>query len=190
MHILILYSSRDGQTRKISRFIASALTDTATCDVVDLSQADDCPLQNYDGIIIGAAIRYGHYSADLHNFIRRHLDRLNTLPSAFFSVNLTARKPDKRTPETNVYTRKFLAATPWRPDGCAVFAGALRYPQYRWLDRVMIQLIMRMTGGETDSSKEVEYTDWEQVTAFARDFAVLTDKASRQEGEAKGFGEK
>ncbi len=176
MHMLILYSSRDGQTRKISQFIAAVLEDAAVCDVVDLSQASDCPLQQYDRVIIGAAIRYGHYAADLHDFIRRRLDWLNARPSAFFSVNLTARKPDKRTPETNVYTRKFLAATPWRPDRCAVFAGALRYPQYRWFDRIMIQLIMRMTGGETDSSKDVEYTDWGQVTAFARDFAHLAGK--------------
>jgi menaquinone-dependent protoporphyrinogen oxidase len=32
----------------------------------------------------------------------------------------------------------------------------------------MIQLIMRMTGGETDTSKEVEYTDWQQVAKFAQ----------------------
>jgi menaquinone-dependent protoporphyrinogen oxidase len=44
-----------------------------------------------------------------------------------------------------------------------VFAGALRYPRYRWYDRFMIRLIMKMTGGETDTSKEVVYTDWQQV---------------------------
>jgi hypothetical protein len=27
----------------------------------------------------------------------------------------------------------------------------------------MIRLIMKMTGGETDTSKEVVYTDWQQV---------------------------
>jgi menaquinone-dependent protoporphyrinogen IX oxidase len=42
-----------------------------------------------------------------------------------------------------------------------VFAGALRYPRYRWYDRFMIRLIMKMTGGETDTSKEVVYTDWQ-----------------------------
>ncbi|MDI4702909.1 hypothetical protein MJI37_34760, partial [Salmonella enterica subsp. enterica serovar Cerro] len=42
----------------------------------------------------------------------------------------------------------------WRPDYCAVIAGALRYPRYRWYDRLMIKLIMKMSGGETDTSKE------------------------------------
>lgn len=37
----------------------------------------------------------------------------------------------------------------------------------------MIQLIMRMTDGETDTSKEVEYTDWQQVSGFAQDFSAL-----------------
>ena len=40
----------------------------------------------------------------------------------------------------------------------------------------MIRLIMRMTGGETDVSKEVEYTDWVQVGRFAHEFAGLSGK--------------
>ncbi len=30
----------------------------------------------------------------------------------------------------------------------------------------MIRLIMKMTGGETDTRKEVVYTDWQQVSRF------------------------
>jgi menaquinone-dependent protoporphyrinogen oxidase len=80
-------------------------------------------------------------------------------------------------PQTNNYTRKFLLRSPWRPDECVVFAGALRYPRYRWFDRLMIRLIMKMTGGETDTRKEVVYTDWQQVTEFARKIAQLNSKA-------------
>ncbi|WP_413729264.1 menaquinone-dependent protoporphyrinogen IX dehydrogenase [Sodalis sp. RH22] len=190
MYTLILYSTRDGQTLKIARFIAERLiADNHACDVVDLGLAGQCDLQRYDRVLIGAAIRYGHFAAELHDFIKQHLDWLNRLPSAFFAVNLTARKADKRTPQTNAYTRKFLAATPWRPDSCAVFAGALRYPHYRWFDRVMIQLIMRMTGGETDSTKEVEYTDWQQVGDFARGFAGLTGKNGLKSRETHQFVE-
>lgn len=180
MKTLILYSSHDGQTHKIARAIAAHLTDCCECDVVDLRLACDLDLQPYQRVVIGAAIRYGRFTADLDRFIAQQLDWLQSIPSAFYSVNLTARKPDKRTPATNAYTRKFLAKTPWRPDLCAVFAGALCYPRYRWFDRVMIQLIMRMTGGETDRTKEVEYTDWQQVSAFAGDLAQLTAKQAMQ----------
>ncbi len=33
---------------------------------------------------------------------------------------------------------------------------------------------MKMTGGETDTRKEVVYTDWSQVASFAREIAQLT----------------
>ena len=66
--------------------------------------------------------------------------------------------------------------SPWQPDVCGVFAGALRYPRYRWLDRFMIRLIMKMTGGETDVAKEVVYTDWAQVAAFSQEVAQLSSK--------------
>ena len=38
---------------------------------------------------------------------------------------------------------------------------------------MMIRLIMKMTKGETDTTKEVEYTDWQQVEAFAAEFVQI-----------------
>ena len=49
-----------------------------------------------------------------------------------------------------------------------MFAGALLYPRYKWIDRVMIQLIMKITGGETDTTKEIEYTDWGNLKGICR----------------------
>ncbi|CNB38362.1 menaquinone-dependent protoporphyrinogen IX dehydrogenase [Yersinia similis] len=176
MKILILYSSRDGQTKTIASYIAKQLTEEATCEIQDLSQAGQIELSQYQQVIIGASVRYGHFSSVLNKFVNKHVAQLSQMPSAFFAVNLTARKPEKRSPQTNTYVRKFLLSTPWQPTLCSVFAGALRYPRYSWIDRIMIQLIMRMTGGETDTSKEVEYTDWQQVSRFAQDFLALQYK--------------
>ncbi|WP_421595722.1 menaquinone-dependent protoporphyrinogen IX dehydrogenase [Rahnella sp. PD4] len=178
MKALILYSSRDGQTHAIASYIASELKEKCYCDVIDLVHAAHVDLKSYDQIMIGASIRYGHFNPVLDKFVKKHAETLNRMPSAFFGVNLTARKPEKRTPQTNAYVRKFLLASPWEPAMCDVFAGALRYPRYRWFDKVMIQLIMRMTGGETDTRKEVEYTDWQQVAKFAEDFGQISYKKS------------
>lgn len=173
MKALILYSSRDGQTRAIASYIASKLQDTLSCDVIDLLQADAIELGQYQRVLIGASVRYGHFHPVLEKFVKRHAEQLNQMPSAFFAVNLTARKPEKRAPQTNAYTRKFLLSSPWQPKQCAVFAGALRYPRYRWFDRFMIRLIMKITGGETDTSKEIEYTDWQQVERFTQEFRCI-----------------
>ena len=177
MKTLMLFSTRDGQTREIAAYLCSQLnelgTDTA---MIDLNRTDDIEWQLYDRVIIGASIRYGHFHPALDRFVKKHAAVVQSMPSAFFSVNLVARKPEKRSPQTNSYTRKFLLRSPWQPDSCAVFAGALRYPRYGWFDRFMIRLIMKMTGGETDTRKEVVYTDWEQVAGFAREIAQLSRK--------------
>ena len=178
MKTLILFSTRDGQTREIASYLASELKELGVyADVVNLNRTPEIEWAKYDRVVIGASIRYGHFHPALESFVKKHLQTLNILPSAFYSVNLVARKPEKSSPQTNSYTRKFLLSSPWKPDHCAVFAGALRYPRYRWFDRVMIQFIMRMTGGETDASKEVEYTDWNKVALFAQDFAQLPGKS-------------
>lgn len=173
---LLLYASTDGQTVKIMQHIAAQLQQQVPDSKVCLHDVQQ-PLQprwgEYRAVVIGASIRYGHFSRQVQRVMRQYSRELQQLPTAFFGVNLTARKPDKNTPQTNAYVRKFLQRAPWQPTLAAVFAGALYYPRYRWFDRVMIQFIMRMTGGETDPSKEVEYTDWNKVSEFAQKIAVL-----------------
>ena len=177
MKTLILFSTRDGQTREIASYLASELKEQGIdADTIDLNRTNEVEWPLYDRVVIGASIRYGHFHPALERFVKTHLQSLQALPGAFFSVNLVACKPEKRTPQTNSYTRKFLLNSPWQPQHCAVFAGALRYPRYRWYDRFMIRLIMKMTGGETDVSKEVVYTDWQQVGRFAREIAQMTSK--------------
>lgn len=177
MKTLMLFSTRDGQTREIAAYLCSQLSelDVETA-MVDLNRTDHVDWTQYDRVIIGASIRYGHFHPALDRFVKKHAAALQAIPSAFFAVNLVARKPEKRSPQTNSYTRKFLLRSPWQPDTCAVFAGALRYPRYGWFDRFMIRLIMKMTGGETDTSKEVVYTDWGQVADFAKEIARLSRK--------------
>lgn len=177
MKTLILFSTHDGQTHKIARHIAQTLSNDTECDIVNIQQVSQIEWTNYNRVMIGAPIRYGHFQPIVAEFVEKNSHQLQQRVSAFFSVNLTARKPEKRTPQTNNYTRNFLARTIWQPDYCKVFAGALRYPRYKWFDRFMIQLIMRMTGGETDTSKEVEYTDWSEVEQFARGFINLPLKS-------------
>ena len=163
MKTLILYSSHDGQTKKISEFLATHLKGKVTIDTL----REDYDIEVFDRVIIGASIRYGHFNKILYRFVKQHRIQLEQKSAFFFGVNLTARKEGKDNPETNVYVRKFLQRTDWKPALAAVFAGALLYPRYKWFDRMMIRFIMKITGGETDSTKEVEYTDWKKVEQFA-----------------------
>ena len=169
MKTLILYSSHDGQTKKIAAYIAEIIKENV--DVKSIS--DVVNLQDYDRIIIGASIRYGHFNKQLYEMLEKHTALLNQKITAFFAVNLTARKPEKSTPETNVYVRKFLQRITWQPTISAVLPVRCFTRVIRFFDRVMIQFIMRITGGETDPTKEIEYTDWQKVRSFSEMFLAL-----------------
>lgn len=175
MKTAILYLTRDGQTKKIAEYIAQALNDDTTLiSLRDIPQPSAEQLEQFDCIIIGASIRYGHFDSILEQFIQQHYALLNQKKSAFFSVNLTARKANRNTPETNVYTRKLLSRIQWKPNLVEVIAGALFYPRYTFFDRFMIRFIMKITKGDTDTSKEYEYTDWQKVSQFVEQIRKLS----------------
>ncbi|WP_128332136.1 menaquinone-dependent protoporphyrinogen IX dehydrogenase [Apibacter sp. HY039] len=165
--VLIVYSSTDGQSRKISNFIAQNLTVSA--DIFSI-ETEIPEIGCYDGIIIGASIRYGVHRKKIIDFINLNYPKISMKCNAFFSVSLVSRKTEKRTVSTNPYIQKFLRRILWKPDQIALFAGMLDYPSYGLLDRILIQLIMRITKGPTDSKTKIEYTDWSQVKQFTSDF--------------------
>jgi menaquinone-dependent protoporphyrinogen oxidase len=168
-NILIIYSTTDGHTRRICERLKQVAENAGNAVVIAF--VDDEPnvdLQPYDKIVIGASIRYGKHSPKVYELIRRNQHVLESKPSAFFSVNVVARKPDKNTPETNPYLQKFLKQISWRPRNLAVFAGKIDYPRYSFLDRQAIRFIMWMTKGPTDPTAIVEFTDWNAVEDFGR----------------------
>lgn len=169
MKTLILYLTTDGQTKRIAEAMAAEIQHEHS--VLSLRAHENISgyeLDNYDQIVIAASIRYGHFDKVLYRFVSKYWELLNRKQSVFVSVNLTARKENRKTPETNTYTRKFFEKVQWKPNHVEVIAGALYYPRYSFFDRIMIQLIMKLTKGETDASKEYEYTDWQQVKALGQ----------------------
>ncbi len=169
MRTLILYSSTDGHTIKICQFLQKIIERQGDeISLISVERESDIDLQDYDRVIIGASIRYGKHSPLIVDFINNNAAMLDTLPNAFFSVNLVARKPEKRAPDTNPYLKILLKQISWKPMQLAVFAGKLDYPRYKFRDRLMIRLIMWMTGGPTDRNAVVEFTDWKQVEGFGR----------------------
>jgi menaquinone-dependent protoporphyrinogen oxidase len=165
---LIAYSTVDGHTRSICERIADIVQEKG--HDVSLQAIDDGPeidLEAFDKIVIGASIRYGKHRPQVVNLINDNKATLESKPSAFFSVNVVARKPEKNTPDTNPYLQKFLKQITWQPQNLAVFAGKIDYPRYTFMDRLAIRFIMWMTKGPTDPTAVVEFTDWSKVDEFA-----------------------
>ena len=169
---LIIYSSTDGQTKTICEKIKSFSKNSESIKLIPLEEASNFNLQSYEDIIIGASIRYGKHSKNLYKFISSNKETLEKKRSAFFSVNVVARKPEKNTPETNPYMQKFLKISNWKPNKLGVFAGKVNYPNYSFFDKYIILLIMFITKGPTDTTKSFEFTDWSKVEDFAKELSL------------------
>lgn len=165
--ILILYSSVDGHTVTICQRIAERAEGHGhEVTLSSMDGGDPVDPAGFDRIVIGASIRYGKHRPNVSQFVERNAEVLRERPGAFFTVNLVARKPNRNTPDTNPYLKKFLQRVSWEPRLSAVFAGKLNYSLYGFLDTQMIRLIMWLTKGPTNGDAVVDFTDWEQVDAF------------------------
>ena len=165
---LFLYSTTDGHTKRICEYIGNILKQQNHEIKINPICLEPEKLGEYDAIILGASIRYGKHQKSVFNFINKHKDLLETKNSAFFSVNVVARKSEKNSPNTNPYMKKFLKTSSWQPNKLGVFAGKVDYPSYKFFDKYIIRMIMWITKGPTDISQSYEFTDWKVVENFAK----------------------
>ena len=164
---VIIYSTTDGQTKRICEFLKQKLEAKINIDLFSIEEIDRAELNLYDKIIIGASIRYGKHNPKLYKFVEKNIEVLKAKFTAFFTVNVVARKEGKNTPDTNPYMKKFLQLTNWQPNLLDVFAGKIDYPSYKFTDKQMIRLIMFITKGPTDTSGSFEFTNWKSVEEFS-----------------------
>ena len=161
--LLILYSTVDGHTKNICEYISTKLKNRKKVSIFSIEEANQISLSEFDEVVIGASVRYGYHRKNVYKYIQTNKEILNEKKTAFFSLNLTARKKDKNLPSTNPYIVKFLKKVDWDPTLKDVFAGRLDYPNLDFLNKLAILFIMVITNGPKDISKTYELTDWNRV---------------------------
>lgn len=185
-HILVVYGTTDGHTRKIAQVLAENLrAEFCSVDIVDsVGMLRKLSPEGYDGVIVAASVHIGDYQRALGNWVRTNAQSLNLLPTAFLSVCLAVvEKGTKPRQEILRIMRRFLDRCGWRPTITKMVAGALPYTRYGWIKRMMMRRIVAKAGGDTDTSRDYEYTDWNDLRVFSRDFAELTAKRFVEVGD-------
>jgi menaquinone-dependent protoporphyrinogen oxidase len=187
-NVVVVYATREGQTAKIAQRIAIALRENQhTVELIDAEHASpQLELERFDAAIVGAPIHVGGYPRSVARFVKNNRAFLESVPSAFFSVGLAvaSRTTDGRGATLSL-VEKFLAKTGWRPRRVELVAGALPYSKYNFLIRFVMRRIAAKEGGDTDTSRDYEYTDWEAVARFALDF-VASSSVEAMETAATG----
>lgn len=174
--ILIVYGTHHGQTAKIAQRMAEVLTTAG--NTVTLANVASIPrgldLHSFDRIIVGGSVQYGHHQRRLRRFVHAHRDELTAVPSAFFSVSGSAggRTDAERAPARE-YLGEFLRETAWHPGLSTTIGGAMAYTKYNPLLRWITRKAAAKAGGPTDTSRDHEATDWNDVQRFAETFATM-----------------
>lgn len=174
-NVLILYGTTAGQTAKIARRIGYELGERGIlADELDVRNVPQgFTLACYQGVIVGASVHLGGFQHRVHEFARRHHDELVHLPSAFFSVSLTAAYPQAdELAKLERYVSGFFDETDWHPRMVASFAGELAYTRYDFVTRRLVRHIAQEVGAPTDLTRDAELTNWDDVVRFADRFTV------------------
>ena len=179
--ILIGYGSTEGQTARIAEYIAGAVQGHGhEVQALDLKRSKDLSLDGYDAVIVGGSIHMGKHAKYIADFVRKNRVTLEHMPSAFFSVSLAAHGDMDN---ARAYVENFEQETGWRPAQVGYLSGALLYRQYGFFKRWMMTRIVRDKPGSLslDTSRDHEYTDWDEVKRFAEDFVkrLVPDEAAK-----------
>lgn len=181
--VLIVYGTTDGQTRKI----ADALGDMFRIEGYEATvfNAKDAGPQvdpeGYDRVIVAASIHIGCYQRAVKRWVHAHSEGLNRAHSAFLSVCLGVLEPRvEARREVGDIMDRFLHRSAWQPTVSKTVAGAVPYTRYNLLKKWAMKRMAAKAGGGTDTTRDYEYTDWEDLRAFAHRFAQV-NSPHRQE---------
>jgi len=171
----VFFATSEGQTRVIARRIVSVLHDLGleSC-AFDVAGPNAAAIDwaHVRGAIVGASIHIGKHQKAAERFVKARAADLTRVPSAFFSVSLSAASKNANEVEAaEKLAKAFPTACGWVPARIVSVAGRLAYREYGFFIRWVIKQIAKKEGAPTDTSRDYELTNWEEVDALARDMA-------------------
>ena len=170
MNVLIVYGTTEGQTRKIAEWTATHISERGhQAELYDsAAPVSDLDLETYDAFIVAASIHQECHQETVINFVIAHREVLDTRPSAFISVSLSAVLEGGGT-EAQKYVDSFVSTTGWRPRMTLLLGGALCFTEYDYFQEQIVKFIV-MKGGATSTGRDSEFTDWDDLANFVDSF--------------------
>jgi len=169
--IPVFYATTEGQTRRIAERLAAIFREKGFVSrAVDVAsaEADYIEWGRVRAAVVGASLHGHRHQRAAKAFVRQHAPDLNARPSAFFSVSLAAVSPTPtEREEVAQLAADFPAEAGWRPHKVVCVAGRLAYTEYGFLTRFVMKRIARRRGAPTDTSRDYEFTNWDEVACFA-----------------------
>lgn len=174
-NLLLGFASTFGQTKKIASQVAEWLQamghHTQVIDLVNGPVPDD--LSQFDAVVLAGSIHRVRHQPELEKFAERHRSALSKIPTLLVSVSLSAAgKEPRQLADAQRCIDDFAARAGWKPNMSIPAAGALHYTRYNFLLRHMMRKIAAQEGGDTDTSRDFEYTDWTALESLVETFVL------------------
>jgi menaquinone-dependent protoporphyrinogen oxidase len=174
MNILVLYSSTEGQTKKVAERVASHMQSAGhRAMLYNMGSDEKGPsIPAFDAVICAASVHQGYHQESAISFVAAQRDQLRSKPSAFISVSLSAALEGGQA-EAQGYVDRFFETTGWKPSMALLLAGAVRLSDYDYFERQVMKYIVMQKGVAHDLDVDYECTDWSALESFVGSFLRL-----------------
>jgi len=150
--ILLAYATRYGSTQEVAETIAASLRQAGL--EVDIQPMQEVQrLDNYDAVVLGAAIYNTRWHPDAHQFLSQHQEALRQRPVAIFALGPLSTG-DAAIRRSRRQLDKELEKYPWlKPVAVEMFVGKMDPAKLGFFERLM--------------STASDHRAWEAIRAWA-----------------------
>lgn len=174
MNIAILFSTIEGHTGKICRFVTTTLEqDGHELRVFDTDAAVPVDLNASDAVILLAPVHERRHPDLFEATVAALAERLAAMPTLMLSVSLSAGFEEGRE-EAQDYLDEFKMRTHLSPTREALVAGAVKTERYDYFAAQVVKMVV-LHGKTYDAAEgSHEFTDWD---ALRNSVAEFTERA-------------
>ncbi len=180
--MLLLYSSSEGQTRKVAAHVIEYLTvggkETWIEDVENPREPMNAA--DYRAVVIVASVPLGQEARTMISFVRDYRKELMRLPTALLAISLVAASAEdpphqqlrhaRSGAEVAKATDDFLWRASFTPSRILPIAGALLYTQQGRFVRFALQRIANAPSLELEGHPDFETIAWHRLDRFVDEF--------------------
>ncbi|MBP1929952.1 menaquinone-dependent protoporphyrinogen oxidase [Methanolinea mesophila] len=156
--ILVAYVSPKGSTAEIAEAIGKELKSAGySIDIAEMKAVSS--VEGYNAVVMGAPLYMGKVVGDMAKFIRKHLDDLEKIPVAAFTVGMSPvdKNPASMEKATEIFHR---ALDPLKPAAETIFAGKVDPEKLSFMQRWMIGKAQAPVG---------DFRDWDAIATWAKE---------------------
>jgi menaquinone-dependent protoporphyrinogen oxidase len=181
--VLVLYATREGQSRRIASHVAARLRrKQLTAQILNAAELPQSfSLERYSGALLVAPVHVGRHAREMRSFVRAQRAALDRMPLRLLSVSLSQAgvedaqasdaQREKAARDVQYLIDVLCKDTGLPASKIAPVAGALAYTQYSFFKRLVMRRIAKQAGGSTDTSRDHVYTDFARLDALVDEFA-------------------